>query len=157
MSYQKLIIIGNLGKDPEMRYMPDGTAVTNLNVATNRKWNNPDGSKGEETTWFRVTLWRKDAENAAQYLAKGRQVMIEGRLTPDKTTGGPKIFTRQDGSAGSSYEMTADRFVMLGSRQDNDGQPQAPRQQAPKSQANANPFDDGENHLPQLDDGDIPF
>ena len=157
MSYQKLIIIGNLGKDPEMRYMPDGTAVTNLNVATNRKWNNPDGSKGEETTWFRVTLWRKDAENAAQYLAKGRQVMIEGRLTPDKTTGGPKIFTRQDGSAGSSYEMTADRFVMLGSRQDNDGQPQAPRQQAPESQANANPYDDGEDHLSQFDNDDIPF
>ncbi len=116
MSYQKLIIVGNLGRDPEMRYMPDGTQVTTLNIATNRRWNSPDGSKNEETTWFRVTLWRKDAENAAQYLSKGSRILVEGRLTPDKATGGPKIWTRQDGSAGASYEVTADRFVMLSSR-----------------------------------------
>ena len=116
MAYQKLIIVGNLGKDPEMRYMPDGTPVTTLSVATNRKWNNPDGSKGEETTWFRVTAWRKTAEIAAQYLTKGQQVMIEGRLTPDKATGGPKIWTRQDGTAGASFEVTADRLVLLSSR-----------------------------------------
>lgn len=116
MAYQKLIIVGNLGRDPEMRYTPDGTPVTTLNVATNRKWNNPDGSPGEETTWFRVTAWRKTAEIAAQYLTKGRQVMIEGRLTPDKTTGGPRIWTRQDGTAGASYEVTAERIVLLGSR-----------------------------------------
>ena len=116
MAYQKLIIVGNLGKDPEMRYMPDGTPVTTLSIATNRKWNNADGSKAEETTWFRVTAWRKTAEIAAQYLTKGQQVMIEGRLTPDRTTGGPKIWTRQDGTAGASYEVTADRIVFLGSR-----------------------------------------
>ncbi len=118
MAYQKLIIVGNLGKDPEMRYMPDGTPVTTLNVATNRKWNNADGSKGEETTWFRATAWRKTAEIAAQYLSKGQQVMIEGRLTPDRTTGGPKIWTRQDGTAGASYEVTVDRLVLLSSRGD---------------------------------------
>ncbi len=116
MSYQKLIIVGNLGRDPEMRYMPDGTPVTTMNVATNRKWNNPDGSKGEETTWFRVTAWRKTAEIAAQYLTKGQQVMVEGRLVPDKATGGPKIWTRQDGSPGASYEVTAERIVLIGSR-----------------------------------------
>ncbi|HSQ39215.1 MAG TPA: single-stranded DNA-binding protein [Anaerolineales bacterium] len=116
MAYQKLIIVGNLGRDPEMRYMPDGTPVTTMNIATNRKWNNPDGSKAEETTWFRVTAWRKTAEIAAQYLTKGQQVMVEGRLTPDKATGGPKIWTRQDGTAGASYEVTADRIVLLGSR-----------------------------------------
>jgi single-strand DNA-binding protein len=116
MAYQKLIIVGNLGKDPEMRYMPDGTPVTTLNIATNRKWNSPDGSQNEETTWFRVTFWRKQAETAAQYLTKGRQVMIEGRLTPDKATGGPKIWTRQDGTPGASYEVTGDRLVLLGGR-----------------------------------------
>ena len=123
MAYQKLIIVGNLGRDPEMRYMPDGTPVTTLSIATSRKWNNPDGSKGEETTWFRVTAWRKTAEIAAQYLTKGQQVMIEGRLTPDKATGGPKIWTRQDGTAGASFEVTADRLVLLSSRGEAGGAP----------------------------------
>ena len=118
MSYQKLIIVGNLGRDPEMRYTPDGTPVTSFSIATSRKWNNADGSQGEETTWFRVTAWRKTAEIAAQYLSKGRQVMVEGQLTPDRATGGPKIWTRQDGTAGASYEVRADRIVFLGSRGD---------------------------------------
>lgn len=118
MSYQKLIIVGNLGRDPEMRYTPDGTPVTSFSIATNRRWNNADGSQGEETTWFRVTAWRKTAEIAAQYLSKGRQVMVEGRLTPDRATGSPRIWTRQDGTAGASYEVTADRIVFLGSRGD---------------------------------------
>ncbi len=116
MSYQKLIIVGNLGRDPEMRYTSDGTPVTNISVATSRRWNNSDGSKGEETAWFRVTLWRRDAENAAQYLQKGRQVLIEGRMNPDKATGGPRIWTGQDGAARASYEVTADRIIYLGSR-----------------------------------------
>ncbi len=140
MSYQKLIIVGNLGRDPEMRYMPDGTPVTTLSVATNRKWNNPDGSKSEETTWFRVTLWRKDAENAAQYLTKGARILVEGRLTPDKATGGPKIWTRQDGSAGANYEVTAERFTMLGSRGETAGAPGA-----------------AEAHEEYEVEGDIPF
>ena len=125
MAYQKLIIVGNLGRDPEMRYMPDGTPVTNLSIATNRKWNNADGSQGEETTWFRVTCWRKTAEIAAQYLTKGREVMIEGRLTPDKATGGPRIWTRQDGTPGASFEVTADRLILLSSRGDTAGAPGA--------------------------------
>jgi len=121
MSYLRLIVVGNLGRDPEMRYMPDGTPVTNISVATTRKWNNADGSKGEETTWIRVTLWHKNAENAAQYLKKGSKVLVEGRLNPDKTTGGPKIWTKQDGSAGASYEMTADRIVYLSSKTEGTG------------------------------------
>ena len=125
MAYQKLIIVGNLGRDPEMRYMPDGTPVTNLSIATNRKWNNADGSQGEETTWFRVTCWRKTAEIAAQYLTKGREVMIEGRLTPDKSTGGPRIWTRQDGTPGASFEVTADRLILLSNRGDAAGAPGA--------------------------------
>ena len=116
MSYQKVIIVGNLGRDPEMRYTPDGTAVTSFSVATNRKWTNSDGSQGEETVWFRVSVWRKQAEIAAKYLAKGRQVMIEGRMTPDRATGGPRVWTGQDGTPRASFEMTADRIIFLSGR-----------------------------------------
>ena len=115
--YQKIIIVGNLGGDPEMRYMPDGTAVTNFSVATNRRWT--DGQSGEqrdETTWFRVSLWGRQAETANEYLAKGRQVLVEGRLRPDPQTGGPRTFTRQDGTVGASYELTAFNFRFVGGR-----------------------------------------
>ena len=96
--YAKLIIVGNLGGDPEMRYVPDGTPVTNFSVAVNRRWNNADGSPGEETLWFRCTAWRKTTEVVNQYLSKGRQVLVEGRLRPDEN-GNPRVFTRNDGSA----------------------------------------------------------
>ncbi|MDY0020846.1 MAG: single-stranded DNA-binding protein [Anaerolineae bacterium] len=118
MSYQKLIIVGNLGRDPEMRYMSDGTPVTSFSIATSRKWTGQDGSPVEETTWFRVSAWNKTAEIAAKYLTKGRQVMVEGVLTPDKATGGPRIWTGQDGAARASFEVKADRVVLLGSRAD---------------------------------------
>jgi single-strand DNA-binding protein len=118
MSYQKVIIVGNLGRDPEMRYMPDGTAVTSFSVATNRRWTNQDGSQGEETVWFRVSAWRRQAETAAQYLSKGRQVMVEGRLRPDPATGGPRVWTGRDGTPGASFEITADRIIFVGGRGD---------------------------------------
>ena len=111
--YHKVLIIGNLGRDPEMRYTPDGTPVTTLSVATSRKWTNADGSPGEETIWFRVTAWRRLAETAAQYLSKGRQVFIEGRLQSDPQTGGPRVWTRQDGTPGASFEVTADSIRFL--------------------------------------------
>ncbi len=116
MSYQKVIIVGNLGNDPELRYTADGTPVTTLSVATNRRWKNRDGSQGEETVWFRVSVWRGQAEPCANYLSKGRQVMVEGRMTPDKATGGPRIWTAQDGSPRASYELTADRVIFLQGR-----------------------------------------
>lgn len=105
--YQKVTIIGNLGSDPEMRYMQDGTAVTSFSVATNRKWKNKDGSPGEETVWFRVSAWRRLAETTNQYLSKGRQVFVEGRLTADKETGGPRVWTGNDGQPRASFELMA--------------------------------------------------
>lgn len=114
--YHKILIVGNLGRDPEMRYTPDGTPVTNFSVATNRKWTNPDGSQGEETVWFRITAWRKLAETCNQYLQKGRQVFIEGRMQPDKNTGGPRIWTGNDGVARAQYEVTAETVRFLGGR-----------------------------------------
>lgn len=114
--YQKLIIVGNLGRDPEMRYTSDGTPVTNFSVATNRRWTNPDGSQGEETVWFRVSAWRRLAEVCNQYLQKGRQVLIEGQLKPDPATGGPRMWTGNDGVARASYEVTALTVKFLGGR-----------------------------------------
>jgi single-strand DNA-binding protein len=105
--YQKLIIVGNLGRDPEMRYTPDGTPVTTFSVATNRRWTNQDGSPGEETVWFRVSAWRRLAETCNQYLSKGRMVLVEGELRPDAATGGPRIWTGNDGIARASFEVTA--------------------------------------------------
>ena len=113
--YQKLVIVGNLGQEPEMKYMPDGQAVTNLSVACNRRWNDKaTGQQQEEVTWFRVSVWGRQAEAANQYLSKGRQVLIEGRLRPDPNTGAPRLWTRNDGSVGASFEMVADRVQFLG-------------------------------------------
>ena len=114
--YHKVIIVGNLGRDPEMRYTSSGTPVTNFSVATNRKWTNPDGSQGEETVWFRVTAWKRMAEVCNQYLKKGRQVFIEGQLKPDPATGGPRMWTGNDGVARASYEVTALAVKFLGGR-----------------------------------------
>lgn len=116
--YQKIIVVGNLGSDPEMRYMPDGTAVTNFSLATNRRWTGQDGQPQEETTWFRVSVWRRQAETVNQYLSKGSKVLVEGRLRPDPQSGGPRTFTRQDGTVGASFEVTADFVRFVGGRDD---------------------------------------
>ena len=114
--YQKVIIVGNLGRDPEMRYTPSGQAVTNFSVATSRRWNSNDGQQQEETVWFRVSTWGKLAEICNQYLAKGRQVMVEGRLTVDRETGEPRVWQDQSGKWRASYDMTAFEVKFLGQR-----------------------------------------
>ena len=119
--YQNLIIAGNLGRDPEMRYTPSGQAVTNFNVATNRKYTASDGNKVEETTWFRVSTWGKTAEACNQYLKKGSKVLVEGRLKPDPDTGSPRTFTRQDGTTGASFELTANQVRFLSTRVEDEG------------------------------------
>jgi len=120
--YQKLIIVGNLGSDPEMKYMPDGQAVTNFSVACNRRWNDrTTGQQQEEVTWYRVSVWGRQAEAANQYLDKGRQVLVEGRLRPDSNTGGPRLWTRNDGTVGASFEMVADRVQFLGGNGNGNG------------------------------------
>ncbi|MCL4267267.1 MAG: single-stranded DNA-binding protein [Anaerolineae bacterium] len=120
--YQKLIIVGNLGSAPEMRYMPDGQAVTNLSVACNRRWTDrATGQPQEEVTWFRVSVWGRQAEAANQYLEKGRQVLVEGRLRSDPATGRPRLWTRNDGSVGASFEVVADRVQFLGGNGNGNG------------------------------------
>ncbi|HEY1407697.1 MAG TPA: single-stranded DNA-binding protein [Promineifilum sp.] len=121
--YQKIIVVGNLGRDPEMRYMPDGTAVTSFSMASNRRWTDRNsGQPVDETTWFRVSVWGRQAETVNQYLSKGKTVLVEGRLHPDPQTGGPRLWSGQDGTMRASYEITADtvRF-MSGGRGDDSG------------------------------------
>ena len=114
--FQKLILVGNLGNDPEMRYMPDGQSVTNFSLACNRRWTDrKTGQPQEEATWYRISVWGAQAEAVNQYLRKGRQVLVEGRLRPDPTTGGPRLWTRNDGSTGASFEVVASQVQFLGS------------------------------------------
>ena len=119
--YQKLVIVGNLGSDPELRYTPSGQAVTNFSVATSRKWTGGDGQLNDETTWFRISVWGKQAEACNQYLSKGRQVLVEGRMNVDRETGGPRMWQAQDGSWRASYEVTAFEVKFLSSRSDGEG------------------------------------
>ncbi len=105
--YQTVIIVGHLGRDPEMRYLPNGQAVTSFSIASGRKYTGSDGQLVDETTWFRISVFGKQAEACNQYLKKGSSVLVEGRLKPDPATGGPRIWTRQDGTPGASFEVTA--------------------------------------------------
>ena len=119
--YQKITLVGNLGRDPEMRYLPSGQAVTNLNVATNNVYTK-DGQKVTETTWFRVSVWGNQAENANKYLKQGSKVLIEGQMKGDES-GNPRSFTRNDGTIGTSFEVTANRVVYLSSRTEDQSGP----------------------------------
>lgn len=146
-SVNKVILIGNLGRDPETRYMPNGEAVTNINVATSETWKDKaSGEKQEKTEWHRVTFYRRLAEIAGEYLKKGSQVYIEGRLETRK-------WQDKEGKDRYTTEIIANEMKMLGSRS-GQGEPavrEAPEEKAGKPAATkpAGKFDD-------LDD-DIPF
>lgn len=119
--YHTIIIVGNLGKDPEMRYTPSGQAVTSFNVATSRQYTGSNGQKVKETIWFRVSAWGKQAETCNQYLRKGSKVLVEGRLVPDQSSGGPRVFTRQDGTTGASFEVSANTVRFMSTRSEGEG------------------------------------
>jgi single-strand DNA-binding protein len=112
--FQRITLVGNLGRDPELRYLPNGTPTVTLSVATNNTYTNQQGEQIKETTWFRVSVFGKQAESCSQYLTKGRPVLVEGRLRPDPTSGGPKLFTRKDGTVSSSFDVTATTVRFLG-------------------------------------------
>jgi single-strand DNA-binding protein len=109
MSFNKIIIVGNLGRDPELRYTPQGQAVCDISIATTEKRKDQTGEMKDETTWFRVTLWGRQAEVASQYLAKGKQVYIEGRLRT-------REWTDKDGRVRTTLEVFGTDMRMLGSR-----------------------------------------
>jgi single-strand DNA-binding protein len=113
-SVNKVILIGNLGRDPETRYMPDGGAVTNVSIATTDVWKDKQGEKQERTEWHRVAFFGKLAEIAGEYLKKGSQVYVEGRLQTRK-------WQDKEGQDKYTTEIVADRMQMLGSRQGQGG------------------------------------
>ena len=114
-SFNKITIVGYLGRDPEIRYTPQGTAVCNVSVATTERRKNVAGEYEDHTTWFRVTLWNRQAELANEYLAKGRQVYIEGRLRQEE-------YTDRDGNKRMSLEVHATEMQFLGRREDSAAQ-----------------------------------
>jgi single-strand DNA-binding protein len=109
----KVMIIGRLGKDPEMRYTPSGRPVTNFSVATSRSWNTSDGERRTETEWFNVVAWGSLAEICNQYLVKGQQVYVEGRLQS-------RSWEDSEGKRHSAVEIVANEMIMLGDRRTSD-------------------------------------
>lgn len=110
--FQQVILVGNLGQDPEMRYTPSGVPVTSFSLAVSRRWTSQDGQRQEKTLWFRVTAWRRDAELASQYLSKGRQVLVVGELDE------PRTYVDRQGETRVSLDVTARSIQFIGSRGD---------------------------------------
>ncbi len=108
--YQQITLVGNLGRDPEMRYTPSGVAVTNFSVATSRSWTGQDGQRQEKTVWFRVAAWRGLAETCNQYLTKGQRVLVTGEVEE------PSTWTDQEGNTRASLEVTARTVRFLNTR-----------------------------------------
>jgi len=112
----KVMIIGRLGKDPEMRYTPSGRPVTNFSVATSRSWNTSDGERRTETEWFNIVAWGSLAEICNQYLVKGQQVYVEGRLQS-------RNWEDSEGKRHTAVEIVANEMIMLGDRRSSDENP----------------------------------
>ncbi len=111
--FQQITIVGYLGNDPVMRFTPSGQAVTSFSIATTNSYTSNAGQKVDETTWFRVSVWGSQAESCNQYLKKGSPVLVLGRMKPDPQSGGPRTYTRKDGSTGASFEVTAQNVRFL--------------------------------------------
>lgn len=107
--YQRVIIVGNVGRDAEMRYTPSGVPVTSFSVAVNRRWNSATGEQQEKTTWFRVTCWRKLAETAGQYVKKGQRILVEGEVEA-------QAYIDREGTPRGTLELTANNFKFLSAR-----------------------------------------
>ena len=118
MSFNKIILVGNLGRDPELRYTPQGNAVCSFSLATNEKRKDKSGEFQDVTTWFKVTLWGKQAELASQYLTKGRPVYVEGRLRMEE-------WTDREGRQRQSLEVNGTDMQFIGNRGDDTHHPPA--------------------------------
>jgi single-strand DNA-binding protein len=143
----KVILVGNLGRDPEVRSLPNGQAVANFTLATSRRFKGQDGSRQEKTEWHNITVYGKSAEIAGQYLTKGKQIFLEGRIETrswdDKTSGEKKYKT----------EIICDNFQMLGAKSGGAG---GGEQRPPQSTGGAGP-DAGHDYGADPSDDDIPF
>jgi single-strand DNA-binding protein len=140
MSFNKITLVGNLGRDPELRYTPQGTPVCNFTMATNEKRKDKSGESQDVTTWFRVTLWGRQAETASQYLTKGRPIYIEGRLRVEE-------WTDRDNKQRYTLEVHATDMQFIGGGRGDDTVAASPRTSTPdqfKSEG-------------EMTDDDIPF
>ena len=146
----KIIIIGNLGRDPESRYMPSGEQVTSISVATTESWKDKSGNKQEQTEWHRIAFFGKLAEIAGQYLKKGSQVYVEGRIRTRK-------YTDRDGVERYQTQIIADTMQMLGSKQDGSAQPAGTKQPAQRNSYAEAKQTGRRPAQPTDDDSDIPF
>ena len=142
MSFNKIILIGNLGRDPELRYTPQGTPVCAFTMATNERRRDKAGEYQDSTTWFRVTLWGRQAETASQYLTKGRPVYIEGRLRVED-------WTDRDGRARYTLEVHATDMQFIGGGGRGEETTSAPRGESAPSPNSPS--------QPEIGDDDIPF
>lgn len=140
--YQQIMLMGNLGNDPEMRYTPSGIPVTSFSLAVNKSWVSQDGQRQDKTIWFRVTAWRKTAETVSQYLTKGQRVLVVGEIEE------ARAYTDRDGNMRASLEVTAQTIKFLGSRNEASGS-----QEASSYGSAAMPAAEGQ----ELRDEDIPF
>jgi single-strand DNA-binding protein len=156
MSFNKIIVVGNLGRDPEMRYTPQGTAVCSFTMATNERRKDKTGEQQDVTTWFKVTVWGKQAETVSRYLTKGRRVYVEGRLHVEE-------WTDRDGKQRHTLEVNATDVHFIDSAQGVEGIPvnQTARPAANTSAARAGSGGStggGARHAaPDIEDDEIPF
>jgi single-strand DNA-binding protein len=141
MSFNKIILVGNLGRDPELRYTPQGTPVCSFTLATNEKRKDRTGEIQDATTWFRVTLWGRQAETASQYLTKGRPVYIEGRLRVEE-------WTDRDNKQRYTLEVHATDMQFIGGGRSEEAAPQSATRPSPPETSHADN---------DLADDDIPF
>jgi single-strand DNA-binding protein len=144
MSFNKITLVGNLGRDPELRYTPQGTPVCSFTMATNERRRDKSGESQDLTTWFRVTLWGRQAEAASQYLTKGRPVYIEGRLRVEE-------WTDRDGKPRHTLEVHATDMQFIGGRGGGEDVPSSSRAEGP------GPSGGPGGHDETITDDDIPF
>ncbi|NUF09826.1 single-stranded DNA-binding protein [Snodgrassella sp. ESL0324] len=154
MSVNKVILVGRLGRDPETRYMPNGDAITNFSLATDEQWRDRNGERQTRAEWHNVSLYGKLGEVANQYLRKGSQVFIEGKIQSRKYTG-------NDGIERTAYNIIGNEMRMLGNRNDgfdsgnnnaapptSNPPPAAPRRQPPQHESTTAPIDDIDDDIP---------
>ena len=149
MSFNKVIVVGNLGRDPEMRFTPQGTPVCTFTVATNERRKDKAGETQDITTWFRVTVWGKQAETVSKYLSKGRQVYVEGRLHIEE-------WTDRDGKQRYTLEVNATDVRFLDAGAGVEGIPVRPAAQAATAAPRA-AGRHGSAPAPRLEEDEIPF
>ncbi|MBK5296497.1 MAG: single-stranded DNA-binding protein [Vicinamibacteria bacterium] len=143
-SVNKVILVGNLGRDAELRYTPGGAAVATLNMATTETWNDKEGQRQEKTEWHRVILWGKQAETLNQYLQKGKQIYVEGRLQT-------RQWDDKDGNKRYTTEVRGDRVVLLSSGSGGGGQ------RSGGGTRSEMPHGEPSDVAPELSEDDIPF